>query len=211
MDILKAKQEMIDVGKKLYQKGYLAATDGNISVKLSAHRFLVTASGIIKGALTEEDILLVDSQGETIDCTGKPSSEFKLHLAIYNQRADVKAICHTHSVHSSTLACAGLPLDKPFMSELIITLGSVPLLKYGTPGTEEIFADLNGKIESNSALLLEHHGAVVFGSELESVYQKVETLEHCAAVYINLLKIDRLRELSSDDVHKLQDIRKNLS
>ncbi|MBN2829947.1 MAG: class II aldolase/adducin family protein, partial [Candidatus Cloacimonetes bacterium] len=174
MQIEDLKNNMIETGLKMYRNGYIVASDGNISVRLSPNRFLVTASGVCKGELKAEDIILTDAQGLPLDSDRKPSSEFKLHLEIYHRRNDVLAICHAHSMYCTTLACAGLPLDRPFLAELIINLGYVPLIRYGTPGTSNIFADLTGKIENSKALLLEHHGVVTLGNDLNMAYQRLE-------------------------------------
>jgi L-fuculose-phosphate aldolase len=203
MQIEDVKKQIIEVGRKMYDNRYVVATDGNISVRLSPNSFLVTASGVGKGNLTEADVIFVDAQGFPLDSDRKPSSEFKLHLEIYHRRTDVKAICHAHPTFSTTLACAGLPLDKTFLAELVLNLGIVPLIRYGTPGTTEIFADLTGKIEDSKAILLEHHGVVTFGEDLQIAYNRLESVEHCAQIYLNLLQINRFKQLPEEEVVKL--------
>ncbi len=210
MDLAKATQELIRIGRLMYNYRYSIAADGNISTRLNDNEYLITVSGACKGRLTEDDVILVDSLGNAIDSNSTPSSEIKLHLEIYRNRPDVNFICHAHPVASTTLACAGIALDKPFLAELIITLGFVPIVSYGTPGTQALCDDIAEKIGSSSALLLEKHGAVTFGPDAEQAYRNLETLEQCAQVYLNLKQLGEIPLLPEDEVERLLAIRKRV-
>ena len=137
MDI---KIEMCEIGKRVYNRGMVAANDGNFSVKLSENEFLCTPTGVSKGFMTPEYICKVDAEGNVIEANEgfKPSSEIKMHMRVYKEREDVKAVVHAHPMYATTFAVCGLPLTEPIMPEAVLSLGTVPLAKYGTPSTMEI-------------------------------------------------------------------------
>ena len=132
MDI---KIEMCEIGKRVYNRGMVAANDGNFSVKLSDNEFLCTPTGVSKGFMTPEYICKVDAEGNVIEANEgfKPSSEIKMHMRVYKEREDVKAVVHAHPMYATTFAVCGLPLTEPIMPEAVLSLGTVPLAKYGTP------------------------------------------------------------------------------
>ena len=134
MDI---KIEMCEIGKRVYNRGMVAANDGNFSVKLSENEFLCTPTGVSKGFMTPEYICKVDAEGNVIEANEgfKPSSEIKMHMRVYKEREDVKAVVHAHPMYATTFAVCGLPLTEPIMPEAVLSLGTVPLAKYGTPST----------------------------------------------------------------------------
>lgn len=154
MDI---KIEMCEIGKRVYNRGMVAANDGNFSVKLSENEFLCTPTGVSKGFMTPEYICKVDAEGNAIEANEgfKPSSEIKMHMRVYKEREDVKAVVHAHPMYATTFAVCGLPLTEPIMPEAVLSLGTVPLAKYGTPSTMEIPDAVSEYLPYYDAVLLE--------------------------------------------------------
>ncbi len=210
MTINDLKLEIIRIGQLMYKYRYSIAADGNISCKINDSQYLITTSGVCKGRLSMDDVIMIDRLGNPLNSNKQPSSESKLHLEIYKHRNDVRFICHAHPIAATTLACAGLPLDKPFLAELIITLGFVPLIRYGTPGSIDITNDIKERIGKSSALLLEKHGVATFGSSAEQAYKNLETLEQCAMIYLNLKQLGDIPLLDNSEVERLLLIRKQV-
>lgn len=140
MQIWQIKKEIIEIGRRLWQKGFVAANDGNISVRLSDNVILTTATGVSKGFMTEEMIVKVDMNGKPLERSAKhkPSSEVKMHLEIYRQRSDIKAVVHAHPPYATSFAVAGISLDRCVLPEAVVFLGSVPIAEFGLPSTEEV-------------------------------------------------------------------------
>ena len=132
---LEIKREMCEIGKRVYERGMVAANDGNFSVKLNENEFLCTPTGVSKGFMVPESICRIDADGRLLEANGsfRPSSEIKMHLRVYKERPDVQAVVHAHPPYATTFAAAGIPLDKPVLSEAVLTLGKVPVARYGTP------------------------------------------------------------------------------
>ena len=179
MDI---KIEMCEIGKRVYNRGMVAANDGNFSVKLSENEFLCTPTGVSKGFMTPEYICKVDAEGNVIEANEgfKPSSEIKMHMRVYKEREDVKAVVHAHPMYATTFAVCGLPLTEPIMPEAVLSLGTVPLAKYGTPSTMEIPDAVSEYLPYYDAVLLENHGALSYADSLMGAYHKMESLEFYA-------------------------------
>jgi L-fuculose-phosphate aldolase len=196
----------VEVGRRLYDKGYIAAADGNISVRMEADRVLTTPSGRNKGRLTPEDLVVTDIRGRKVYGRNEPSSELEMHLVMYQERSDVCAVVHAHPVHASGFAVAGIAMDQPLLSEVILTLGTVPLARYGTPTTPEL-ADAVRPFAGFDGILLANHGALTVGSELFQAYDRMETLEHSAHIYLVARMLGTERPLSEEHVAKLQQIR----
>ena len=144
------KKQICEIGKRIYDRGMVAANDGNISVKISDNEFLCTPTGVSKGFMTPDYICRVDKEGKVLEANGnfKPSSEIKMHMRVYAQRPDVKSVVHAHPSYATSFAIAGIPLTEPIMPEAVIALGCVPIAAYGTPSTEEIPDAVSGKVTS---------------------------------------------------------------
>jgi len=200
------RDTIVEVGRRIYQKGMVAANDGNISVRLDADRLLVTPTGLSKGFMRSEEMAIVDADGRQIS-GGKPSSELPLHLHIYRKREDVQAVVHAHPPYATGFATAGIPLDKCVLAEVIVTIGSIPLAPYGTPSTEELPRSIDPFIESCDAFLLANHGVVTVGQDLRDATFKMERVEH----YAHILFVARLlggeKALTGEAVEKLYDLR----
>lgn len=196
------KQQIVEVGRRLYENKFIAAGDGNISARTGDTLFF-TPTGMCKGFLKTEDIVKTDLQGKKIEGTRNPSSEALMHLEIYRLRPDVSAVVHAHPPHATGFALAGIPLDKALLPEVILTMGCIPLAEYSTPTTEEVARAIRDLIPNHDALLLSNHGAVTYGKEMEAAYFKMETLEHFARISINAKIIGRERVLSQDALTRL--------
>lgn len=205
----KLKSEIIEVGRRIWLRGYVAANDGNISARIDSKRILITPTGVSKGFLKPADLVVVDMEGQPVAGKTKPSSEVQMHLAIYRERPDVQGICHAHPPTATGFAVAGIPLDACVLPEVIITLGSIPVIPYGTPGTAGIYAPLLERIREHDAFLLANHGAVTAGGDVLSAYHKMETLEHFACITLVARQLGRVNVLSETEAEELYALREH--
>ena len=187
----------------IYEKQFVAAQDGNISVRLPDGTIMCTPTRCNKGFVQADDMIVIDAKGNKLRGQRKASSEIAMHLLIYEMRPDIKAVVHAHPAHATAYAAAGIPLNKALISEVVLSLGCVPLTQYGTPGTPELTDALKPYIPNYDALLLANHGVVTYGTDLEDAFNRMDTVEHFAkiSVYTQILGQERL--LSSEDVEKL--------
>ena len=202
------KRDIVEVGRRVYDRGYVASNDGNISARVDDNRVLITPTGVSKGFMKVEDIILVDMDGKVIAGNKKPSSEVFMHLRIYKDRADVNSVCHAHPVYATGFAVSGIPLDKCILPEVIIVLGSIPLVEYGTPGTAEFYEPVLKYLKDHDAFLLANHGALTVGKDVLTAYHKMETLEHFAHIAYVSMQLGSMNVLTSEQVQKLFDLRK---
>ncbi|MEG0766720.1 MAG: class II aldolase/adducin family protein [Clostridia bacterium] len=204
------KKQICDIGRRIYDKGMVASNDGNISVKVSDNVFLCTPTGVSKGFMTPEFICKVDAEGHVLAAEGayKPSSEIKMHMRVYKERPDVRAVVHAHPMYATSFAIAGIPLTQPIMPEAVISLGCVPIAKYGTPSTEEIPNAVAQYLQSFDAVLLENHGALTYSDSLLSAYHKMESVEFYAQLLFLSKQLGGPKELSEEQVQRLYEIRR---
>ena len=176
------KKLMCEIGRRVYNRGMVAANDGNFSVKLNDNEFLCTPTGVSKGFMTPEYICKVDAKGNVLQANGnfRPSSEIKMHMRVYEKRPDVGAVVHAHPSYATSFAIAGIPLTAPIMPEAVIALGCVPIAKYGTPSTMEIPDAVEEYLPYFDQVLLENHGALTWSTDLMSAYHKMESVEFYA-------------------------------
>lgn len=206
MDEQTARREIVRVGRLMYERSYVVSSDGNISVCLDDGRILATPTQFCKGRMTEDCLALTDKDGHALS-DKRASSELEMHLLIYRERPDVKAVCHAHPPHGSAFAVAGLAIDQPILSEVILTLGCVPLAEYGTPSTAELTEAMRPLIKHHNALLMANHGAVAYGTDVWQAFDRLETLEHTAKISILSRLLGGPRNLSSDAIEKLINVR----
>lgn len=206
------KQEMCEIGKRVYDRGMVASNDGNFSVKLNGHEFLCTPTGVSKGFMTPEFICKVDENGNVLEANEgfRPSSEIKMHLRIYQKREDVHAVVHAHPLYATTFAIAGQPLMDPIMPEAVIFLGGVPLARYGTPGTVEVPDSVEPFLDRYDAVLLENHGALTYSDTLLNAYHKMESVEFYARLLYQTKMIGGPQILSPERVEQLYETRRGL-
>ncbi len=204
------KEEICAIGKRIYDRGMVASNDGNISVKISDDVYLCTPTGVSKGFMTPEYICKVDGKGNVLEANEgfRPSSEIKMHMRVYQKRPDVRSVVHAHPIYATSFAIAGIPLTQPIMPEAVISLGAVPLAKYGTPSTEEIPDAIEPYLQSYDAVLLANHGALSFSDTLLNAYHKMESLEFYAQLLFNARMLGGPKEFTEDQVKTLYGIRK---
>ena len=207
------KKEICEIGKRMYVRGFVAANDGNISVKINDKEVLCTPTGVSKGYMTPDMICKVDINGKVITANGKfrPSSEIKMHLRVYKERSDVRSVVHAHPPYATSYAIAGVPLDKAIMPEAVIALGTVPIAAYGTPSTDEIPDEVSKYLSCYDAVLLENHGALSYSNSLINAYFKMESLEFYAKLMHISSQIGEPQILNTKQVEKLLVIRKNMN
>lgn len=206
-------QHIVSVSHLLYTKGFVSATDGNVSARLENGNFLTTRSGINKGTVIEEDILEVDIHGNIVIgsqqsaiSTSKPSTEIGMHLFIYKNRPDVNAVVHAHPVYATGFAAARQPLVSCVFPEVIVGLGAIPLAEYATPSTEEVAQSLAPYVNSADAILLANHGVVTYGKDIWDAYYKMEKVEHAAQITFVARMLGGEKRLTREEVEKLSAI-----
>ncbi len=197
------KQLIVQICRMLHQKNLIAATDGNVSVRLGEDRLLTTPSGVNKGFLEEKQIITVDLEGRLLEGRGRPTSEVEMHLLAYRLRPDVQAVVHAHPPLVTGFSIAGISLEEFILPEVVMTMGLVPTASYATPATKEVPEAIRDLILSYDALVLERHGAVTVGRDLIDAYNKMEKLEHAANVILTAILLGRVRPLSPREVEKL--------
>ena len=165
MDESQARKLIVEIGKLLYERSYVVSSDGNVSIRLDENRVLATPTMMCKGRMSEGDLAVTDMDGKALS-DKRASSELAMHLLIYKMRPDIKAVCHAHPPNGTAFAVAGLAIDKPILSEVILTLGCVPLTDYGTPSTDELTETMKPFVAHHNALLMANHGAVAYGENL---------------------------------------------
>src|SRR2546428_2352273 len=206
MDEQTARRDLIRICQLMYERSYVVSSDGNVSVVLEDGRVLATPTMTCKGRMTEDLLAITDLEGRSLNGS-HASSELAMHLLIYHERPDVKAVCHAHPPHGTAFAVAGLPIDQPILSEVILTLGCVPLAAYGTPSTDELTEAMRPLIKHHNALLMANHGAVAYGSDLWQAFDRLETLEHTARIAILSRMLGGSRNLPADAIEKLINVR----
>jgi L-fuculose-phosphate aldolase len=197
------RRDICAVGRWIHQLGYVAATDGNISLRLDPRRVLTSPTGVSKGMMSPDDLVVTDLQGNKLSGSRNPSSELAMHLLVYRRRPDINAVCHAHPPVATGYAAAGLPLNRAILAELVIALGCVPVAPYGTPGTPELSETLEPLVQNYDAILLGNHGVVTFGQDLLTAFFRMETTEHFARVALVTRLLGKQVLLSSGDVEKL--------
>ena len=178
------KSEIIEIGRRMYEKGYVVANDGNISVRADKDSIWVTPTGVSKGYMNEEMLIRMTLDGSIAEGSWKPSSEVKMHLRVYRENPSVSAAVHAHPPVATAFAACGLSLDEPILAETAMLLGSVPLVPYATPGTDAVPNGVAPFCNTHCALLLANHGALTWGDSLEQAYFRLEELEQTARVYM---------------------------
>jgi len=201
------RDDIVRFGKMLHQCGLVAATDGNLSVRMDDRTVLCTPTLMSKGMMEADDLVVVDESGHKLTGRREVSSEIAMHLFIYRNRPDVNAVVHAHPPTATGYAAAGIPLDTPLCSEIVVTLGSVPLASYGTPGTHELADALAPLIPDHQAILMANHGVVTYGQDLLTAYMNMETVEHYAKIALVTHMLGRQQPLSGKHLDQLHEIR----
>jgi len=207
MSVESLRADIVEIGRRMYARGYTASNDGNISVRLGPDRLLMTPKSVCKGFMTPDMMCVTDLTGVKISGDRDPSSEALMHLEVYRQRPDVNAVVHAHPPTATGFAVAGIPLDRAVLAEVLTTLGSIPLAAYATPSTAELPEAVRKYIKAHDGMLLANHGALTVGTDLYSAYYKMETIEHFARISLVARMLGRENLISRDEVRRLQELR----
>jgi L-fuculose-phosphate aldolase len=201
------RDAIVEVGRRLYARGYTASNDGNISARLDANRLLMTPKSVCKGFMSADMMVITDLDGTKLSGDRDPSSEMQMHLEVYRQRPDANAVVHAHPPIATGFAVAGIPLDRAVLAEVITTLGSVPIADYATPSTKELPDAVRRYVKAHDGMLLANHGALTLGADLFGAYYKMETIEHFAKISLVARLLGGERLLSRQEVDRLQGLR----
>lgn len=199
--------QIVEVGRRLQERGFLAGSDGNLSVRLDGGRILITPAGKAKGRLSAADLVVVAPDGRKLEGSGNPTTEMAMHLAVYRARPEVKACVHTHPPYATAFAVAGVPLPDDILPEVVVFVGAVPLCEYAPPGTEAVPRSLMPYIETHHAFLLRNHGLLTIGKSLEEASNRHETVEHYAHILWLAKQLGDWNRIPKEDFQRLCRIR----
>ena len=198
------RRQLVRFSRLLSRVGFVPGTSGNLSVRLDSESLLVTPTGMSKGMVKADDMVIVDPKGCLLAGTRQVTSEIGTHLAIYEGRSDVAAVVHAHPAMATAFACSGRALDEILCQEAVMTLGCVPLARYAATGTKEVAASLSPYLAEHDAILLANHGAVSYGATLLEAFLRMETVEHLAHVALVAHQLGSARPLLADQIKQLQ-------
>lgn len=203
------KLQICDICNKMWQLGWVAANDGNVSVKISDNEIIATPTGISKSFITPEKLVTIDMDGNILEAEEgyRPSSEIKMHLCCYKEREDVGSVIHAHPPGATSFAVAHVHMDNYSMIESIIAIGSVPITPYGTPSTNEVPDAIRPYLQKHDVMLLENHGALTVGADLLTAYYRMESLELWAKIELNARILGGVKELSRENIDRLIGMR----
>lgn len=210
MDERTLREEICEIGRRMWQRGMASANSGNISARLAENRVLITPTLVSKGFMSPEQILLLDLEGNILGGEGRPTSETPMHLRLYRQKQDIGAVVHAHPPVATGFAVAGKALDRHLVPEAIIFLGEVPVVPFRMPGSPELGEAVVPYLEEHDAVLLENHGVLCWGADLEQAYHRLETLEFYAMVTLVSQLLGAVREVPSEHLSQLLNLRKML-
>ncbi len=197
------RQDLVSVCHRIYDKGWVAMNDGNVSIRLDESRILCTPTAISKGMVELDDLIICDMSGKKIEGRRDSTSEIMMHITIYSMRPDVRSIVHAHPPVATGFAAAGKALDKALLPEVIIHLGAVPLAKYGLPGTPALSEGMKPFIPHYDALLLENHGCTSYGRDVWQAFFRMEMVEHFARITLVAELLGGAKPLPRSEVEKL--------
>jgi len=204
------RRDIVTIGRKIYEKDFVAATDGNISARLIGNRMLITPSGSCLGELMPNHLVLVDLNGRVLSGTAKPSSETPMHLMAYSQRSDINAVIHAHPPVTTGFTVAGESLAQCVIPEIVVAFGTIPTAEYATASSDEGAHAIKELIGNHDAIVLDRHGTLTVGSDLVDAFRKLEKVEHCARVTLTARQLGHVRTLTAAEINKLEEIRKKL-
>lgn len=204
------KKQIIDTARWLWEQKLVVGTDGNLSVRLDDDRIMVTPSGLAKGRLSPDDLVLVDQNGKHLQGKNKASSELAMHLAVYRERPEITACVHSHAPFATAFAVAGVQLAEDVLPEVVVGIGGIPLTDYAPPGTDAVPKVLEPLLEHNNAFLLRNHGLLTIGRSLEEAYNRHETVEHYARIVHLARQLGNVESIPSEDFQRLAKMRQKL-
>ncbi len=198
--------DMVEIGRRMYERGYIAGTDGNLSVRLGDGRFLATPSGVAKGQLESTDLVVTDEQGELVAGSGRPSSELKVHLTAYALRPEIGAVVHAHPQAAVAFTLAGISLAPTFIPETVLTLGTIAASDYETPGTPSLADKMAEVLRCHDAITMARHGTITLGKDLLQAYHRLESLEHTAVTLYMARTLGGVDPLPNQEVERLFEL-----
>jgi L-fuculose-phosphate aldolase len=204
------RAEIVEVGRRLHQSGMIAGTDGNISVRLDDNRIMITPSGVSKGHMKADDMVIVDVNGKHLQGKGRGSSEMAMHLFVYRNRPEIRACVHAHPIYATAFAVAGLALAEDVLPEVVVFVGGIPLTDYAPPGTDAVPKSLEPFIEKQNAFLLRNHGLLSIGHSLDEALFRHETVEHYAHIVAVARQLGNIHKIPSEDFRRLESMRAKL-
>jgi L-fuculose-phosphate aldolase len=210
MNEYKLKEQICEIGRRLYTKGFAAANDGNITVRLNDREVLCTPTMVSKGYMKPEDICKVDYEGKQLAGTRKRTSEVLLHLAVYRQRPDVMAVVHCHPPHATAFAVAHEPIPKCVLPEVEVFLGEVPFAVYETPGGQKFADTVVPFAKESNTVILANHGTVTFGPSLENAYFNTEIIDAYCRILILARQLGRVNYFTEEQTKELLALKKRL-
>lgn len=196
------RKKIVEISKLMYDKGLVNPYEGNVSV-LEGEQVYITPSGVCKGYLSEDMIVVTDLNGNILEGMYKPSSEIKLHLAVYRLRSDIKSVVHAHPPYSTAYAIANKPIESKAYTEMIAFFGKIPLAKYGRPSTDEISAGVEELIDRHDIILLANHGIVTIGTDIHNAFFKLEAAESMAKTLLLTKLLGGEKELPEAELESL--------
>ncbi len=210
MNEIKIRNAICDVGQKIYDKGFVAANDGNISVKLDENTILVTPTAVSKGGMKADEIVKMTLDGEVLSANGKPSSEVKMHIQVYKTNPSIQAVVHAHPPIATAFAVARVPMETPILAEAVVNLGVVPVSDFALPGTNEVPESIKPYVQDYNAVLLANHGLLTWGRDLREAFFRMESVEHYGKILLYVKQIGDPREFNCTEIDALLDIRKKI-
>jgi L-fuculose-phosphate aldolase len=201
------RQDIVRVGRLMFEKGWIASNDGNISIRMDDRSILATPAGVSKGMISPDDLILCDMEGNQVSGEGRPTSEILMHLTIYRMRPDVHAVVHAHPPVATGFAVAGRPLNLGTLPEVIVALGAVPLAGYGVPGTPALSETLLPYLANYDAVLLANHGVTAYGADVFRAFFRMDTVEHFARITLVAELLGGPKVLPRLEIQKLFDAR----
>jgi len=203
-----ARAAIVEVGRRTYLRGFVAANDGNISVRIAENLILATPTGRSKGFIREDELVKMTLSGEKLEGPLAPSSEVRMHLRIYEARPDVMAVDHAHPPICTGFAVAGIPLDKCVLAEVVMTLGAVPLAEFAVPSTQELADSVAQRIRESDAVLLANHGAVTVGPDVFAAHYSMERIEHLANISLVARLLGGEKLLTPRQVEEIAEVQR---
>ena len=200
------REEICAVGRLLYDRGYVVSNDGNISVRVAPDRVLVTPSGVGKGRMAPEMLVLCDLAGNQLEGTRHASSESKMHLMVYRERPDVGAVVHAHPPYSTACAICRRPLSERYLTEVVSGLGEVPVTEFAMPSTDEVPESIRPYLPDHNAVLLANHGSLAWGTTLWQAFDRLETVEQTARIYALVEQLGGGVEISEEQAARLRGL-----
>ncbi len=203
-------KKMIDIGRRIYRRGLVSGTSGNLSIRVDENHLVITSGGCNLGNLATDDLVIIDMEGRAVSGSKTPSSEYLMHLYIYKKRPDIFACCHTHPPYTTAFAVSGKELPSGTLPEVITAVGDIALTDYAAPGTDAVPASLKPYVAQHDAFLLRNHGALTIGRSLHEAYNRMETVEHYARIIYIAGQLGGPLRLEADEIRRLEKIRDSL-